>query len=408
MARGKIIAAIGLVVILALVSSAQTNERREGGPPPTVVMPPQPQLPVGPGLIPPMRMRELADQLRARAQEAQELSDRLRRQADELDQMAKRMMDRGPGPGPQQMDQTKRELDTIKEAIGRAEREGRRQEADELRRRAEQLMGRFQPMPPGPRMDERQEIKGQIERLRNEAQKAKDEGRVEDSKNIWQEAQRLEQELREQGPRKGGEFGGPMPPEVQDILRSAEQAQREGRMEDARRQREKADMVARPWQEQRGNRELGQPGPRGDERQEMKRKIEDLRNEAQKAKDQGRGEDADRLWKEADRLEQQLREPGPREKGEFGKPMPPEVQDILRAAEQAEREGRMDDARRQREKAQMVARELGGQKGQGPESPDRSFKDEIVRSMEGLKKEIGRLWQAVNEMRNRPREDRPM
>ena len=68
----------------------------------------------------------------------------------------------------------------------------------------------------------------------------------------------------------------------------------------------------------------------------------------------------------------------------------------------------MDDARRQREKAQMVARQLGGQKGQGPESPDRSFKDEIVRSMEGLKKEIGRLWQAVNEMRNRPREDRPM
>ena len=270
----------------------------------------------------------------------------------------------------------------------------------------EQLMGRSQPIPPGPRMDERQEIKRQMERLRDEAQKAKDEGRVEDSRNIGQEAQRLEQKLREQGPREGGGFRGPRPPEVQDILREAEQAQREGRMEDARRQREKAEMVARQWQEQRGNQGWGQPGPRGDERQEMKRKIEDLRNEAQKAKDQGRGEDADRLWKEADRMEQRLREQGPREKGEFGKPMPPEVQDILRSAEQAEREGRMDDARRQREKAEMVARQ-GEQKGQGPESPDRSFKDEIVRGMEGLKKEIGRLWQAVNEMRNRPPRDGP-
>ena len=317
MAREKILAATGLVIILALVSSAQTNERREGGPQPAMVMPSQPQPPVGPGPIPAMRMRELAEQLRARAREAQELSDRLRRQADELDQTAKRLMDRGPGPQP---------------------------------------MERFRPVPPGPGMEERQEIKRQIERLRDEAQRAKEQGRIEDSKNIWQEAQRLEQKLREQGPREEGEFGKPMPPEVQDILRAAEQAEREGRMEDARRQREKAEMMARQWQEQRGNRGFGQPGPRGDERQEMKRKIEDLRNEAQKAKEQGRREDADRLWKEADRMEQQLRE----------------------------------------------------QKGQGPGSPDRSFKDEIVRGMEGLKKEIGRLWQAVNEMRNRPRENRPM
>ena len=66
-------------------------------------------------------------------------------------------------------------------------------------------------------------------------------------------------------------------------------------MEDARRQREKAEMMARQAQEERGRRVSGQPGPRGDERQEMKRKIEDLRNEAQKAKEQGRREDADRL-----------------------------------------------------------------------------------------------------------------
>jgi hypothetical protein len=297
MARRTIIAAMGLVVILALVSWAQTNEGREGSPPPTMAMAPQPQPPVGPGPIPPMRMRELAEQLRARAREAQELSDRLRRQADELDQMAKRLMDRGPGP---------------------------------------QQQGKFQPMPPCPRGDERPELKRQIERLRDEARRAKEQGRREDSERVWTEADRLEQVLREQGPRERGEFRGPMPPEVQDILRAAEQAEREGRLDEAHRQREKADTVARQLQEQRENR-FGQPGPRGDERQEMKRKIGELRGD------------------------------------------------------------RMDNA-------QPMKKE----KKQDRESPDGSFKDEIVRSMEGLKKEIGRLWQAVNEMRNRPREDRPI
>jgi len=240
-------------------------------------------------------MRQQAEELRARAREAQELADRLRRQADELDQPAKRTMDRGPGP--QQMEQGKRELDDIKDAIGRAEREGRGQDAAELRRRAEQLRGRFQPMQPGPGRDERQEIKGKIERLRNEARMAKEQGRVDDSKRVSQEADRLEQQLREQGPR--------------------------------------------------GNDQLGRP-------------------------------------------------------------MPPEVQDILKAAEQAEREGRMDDARRQREKAEIVGRQPQEQTRQGPEQPGRQLKDEIMRGMEDLKKEIGRLWQAVNEMRNRPQEGKRM
>ena len=170
-------------------------------------------------------------------------------------------------------------------------------------------------------------------------------------------------------------------------------------MEDARRQREKAEIVARQLQEQKRQ---------GTQQQEMKRKIERLRNEAKKAKEQNRSEEADRLWKEADRLEQQLREQGPRGENEPGRPMPPEVQDILRSAEQAEREGRMEDARRQRERAEMVARQWQEQKRQGPEQVGRQLKDEIMRGMEDLKREIGRLWQAVNEMRSRPQKGRPM
>jgi len=294
MVRGKTRVAIGFVTFVTLVAGAQMNERREGGMPPMVVVQPQPQPPAGPGFIPMVAMREYAQQLRARAQQAQELADWLRRQADEVDQMAKQQMDRGGGPQP--LDPVQRELAELKEAIGRAEREGRQQDAAELRQRADQLRGRLQPMPPGERMDVRQEMKRQVERLRDEARKAKEQGRIEQS---------------------------------------------------------------------------------------------------------------ERVWKEADRLEQQLRGQGPGQKRESGRSMPSEVQDILRSAEQAEREGRMDDARRQREKAEAVARQLQAQKGQGPKPPGPQLKDELMRGMEELKKEIGRLWQAVNEMRNRPKDGRP-
>jgi len=295
MVRERSLVFVVVVAILSLVSMVQAQDRQGGGPGGS---PPRPDLrPVPPtNVAPPIPlMRQQAEELRARAREAQELSDRLRRQADELDQMAKQQMDRGRGP--QDMERGQRELAEIKEAIGRAEREGRGQDAAELRRRAEELMGRLQPMQPGPGKDERQEIKGKIERLRNKARMAKEQGRVDDSKRVSQKADRLEQQLREQG-------------------------------------------------------------VRGDDQP--------------------------------------------------GKPMPPEVQDILKAAEQAEREGRMDDARRQREKAEIVARQRQEQKRQDSEQPGGQFKDEVIRRVEELKQEIGWLWQAVNEMRNRPKEDKRM
>jgi hypothetical protein len=211
MVRERSIVFVVVVAILFLVSMVQAQDRREGGPggpPPASDL--RPASPMNVPLPLPL-MRQQAEELRARAREAQELSDHLRRQADELDQMARQQMD-GSG-GPQDMEQRQRELAEIREAIGRAEREGRGQDADELRRRVDQLMGRFQPMQPGPGMDERQEIKGRIERLRNKARMAKEQGRVDDSKRVSQKADHLEQQLREQGPRGNDQPGRPMPPQ---------------------------------------------------------------------------------------------------------------------------------------------------------------------------------------------------
>jgi hypothetical protein len=311
--------------------------------------------PGGPGPMPAQRLREYAEQLRLSAREAQELADRLRRQADELDLMAMRQMNRGPrSQNGQNMEPIQRELGELQGAIGRAEQEGRWQDAAELRQRADQLKRSPQGAQPGPGMVGPEEMKRQIERLRDEAARAKQEGRIEDSQRVWKEADRMEQQLRGQGPGPKGGFSKPVPPPVQDILRAAEQAEREGRMEDARKQREKAEAVARQLEEQQRGQGNQQMGPRGDERQGIKEKIGRLRDEAQKAKEQGRFDDANRMWKDADRLEQQLRE-----------------------------------------------------QGQGPKQPGPQLRDELKRSMEEVKKEIGRLWQAVNEMRSRSQEGRP-
>jgi len=405
MVRERSIVFMVVVAILSLVLMVQAQDRQDGA---RGGSPPMSELRSAPTLndAPPIPLiRQQAEELRARAREAQELSDRLRRQADELDQVAKRQMDRGRGP--QDMERGQRDLAEIKDAIGRAEREGRRQDAAELRKRAEQLMGRLQPMQPGPGMDERQEIKGKIERLRNEARMAKEQDRIEDSKRASQEADRLEQQLREQGPRGNDQPDKLVLPEVLDILKAAEQAEREGRMDDARRQREKAEIVARQLREQQ-RQSSEQPWPRGGEPQEIKGKIERLRDEAKKAKEQDRIEDSKRASQEADRLEQQLREQGPRGNDQPDKLVLPEVLDILKAAEQAEREGRMDDARRQREKAEIVARQLKEQQRQSSEQHGWQSKDEIMRGMADLQKEIGRLWQVVNEMRNQLKEGKPM
>jgi hypothetical protein len=351
MMRGKILAVIGFVAVLALVVTAQPGERREDGPPPMMVMAVPPQPPVGSGPMPALALREYAEQLRMRARHAQELADLLRRQADEVDQMAKRPMDRGPGP---------------------------------------QLQRQYQPMRPEQGMEVRQEMKKQVERLRDEARKAKEQGRFDQSEQMWKQADRLEQILREQGSPDAQRQA--IKEKIERLRDESRMAKEQNRMADAERQWKEADRLEQQLR--------GQGSPEG-ERPQIKQKIERLRDEARMAKEQNRREDAERLGNEANRLEQQLREQGPRGQGEPGKQGPPEVQDILRAAEQAEREGRMEDARRQREKAEAVMRQFQEQNKPGLRQMAPQLRDELMRSMDGIKAEIGRLWQAVNEIRSR-------
>jgi DNA repair exonuclease SbcCD ATPase subunit len=260
-----------------------------------------------------------------------------------------------------------------------------------LRQRADELVKRFRFVSPEER---RQIIRKRIEQLRDEARRAKDEGRVEQAERLGKEADDLEQRLRESGPREEGGFRGPGPEQVQDILRAAEQAEREGRMDDARRLRQKAETIARELEEQKGRQTPGpRPGP--EERQEIKRQIERLRDEARRAEEQGRLDQSQQISKEADRLEQRLREERPPD--DERQELKRQIEGLRAEARQAKEQGRVEQAQRLGEEAENLERRL---REPGPRD-EGGFREQLARGIDEIRQEIGRLWQAVNEMRRR-------
>ena len=187
-----------VVAVLTLASAAQVNVGPEGGP-----MKFRPEPPFGPGQ-PPAILREYAEVLRARAREAQELADRLRREAEGLDRLAKDQF--GPSmAGPMGMDPGQREM---------------------------------------------MEVKGHIERLRNEAARAKAEGRFDESQCLWNEAQDVEMKLmREQEVRRMAENLGLMKQKAAIVRQQSVQAKQDGRHEEARELWETAEQLDRDVQE---------------------------------------------------------------------------------------------------------------------------------------------------------------
>lgn len=194
------------------------------------------------------------------------------------------------------MDRIRRELAEIKEAIGRAEREGRWEEVADLRRNAERLIAQLQPPEPGPRRGGPQEIKGHIERLRDEARRAKEQGRFEESERLWNEAQSIEMKLRhEYEIRRISEQVEAMCDKAVALREQAERAEREGRLDEARMQRQKAEKIEREAEEgarkaerfkaEARLKESGkppvEPGPRPQEG-ELMRVVEELKREVKR------------------------------------------------------------------------------------------------------------------------------
>jgi len=306
-----------VTIVLAFVLASQAQERPDGGPP---ILQPQPGQPMGPERpMPPMG--EYARQLRERAREAQELADRLRREADELDQMARQgpMLGMGPGPilgmgmGPGPMDPMQRELAEIKGAIGRAEREGRPEQAADLRKRAERLRNEMRSREQGPQKEEQPfvEMKEQIERLQNQAREAEAAGRGDEARRLREEANGIEMKMQtEREIRDRIARIEAMHDMAVALRKQADQAKRDGRYDESKVQWERANDLER---------QIGET-KRDIERFKMESQLKQMRMMAERAETRGELEKAEALAREARELEQRLQSPkmkgGPEKAGD--------------------------------------------------------------------------------------------
>jgi DNA repair exonuclease SbcCD ATPase subunit len=293
MVRTRMVLPMIVVACLALVAAAQPNAGPDSRSP-TEVSAPRAGQPMG-TQPPAPRMRQRAQELRARAQEAQRLADQLRYEANELDRQAQGRPQPGPGPRPGDTARIDRELGELKEAIGRAEQEGRSQDAAELRERADRLKGQLRPLGHG--MGEPREVQERIERLRNESRKAKEQGRFEDSQRLWQEADNLQMKIQQ-----GQEIGSMderlrmMREKAAALREQADRAQREGREREAWELRENAGRVERDAEE----------GMRKIERMKVEGRLKQLDVMADQARQGGDFRRADALDEEARQLKQRL------------------------------------------------------------------------------------------------------
>lgn len=293
------LAVAALMIALVFAMTAQAQERPpESGPP---VFLPQPGQPVGTGrAMPPIR--EYSQRLRERAREAQELADRLRREADELDGMAGpgQMPRMGPGPA----DPAQQELAELREAIGRAEREGQHEKAMDLRNREEQLRDKIRAREQGPQGDERElrEMKMRIQALQDKAREAQEAGRGDEAQGLREESKDVqvkldvERQIREMVARIE-----PMRDKVADLRRQAEQAKRDGRADEAQAQWAKADEVERQIGEAKGK----------IERFKIESQLKFIRTMIDRARQRGDSGEAEALTREAGELKQRLQDLGP-------------------------------------------------------------------------------------------------
>jgi len=240
MSQTRILIVAILTVLMTFIYASNAQDRPEGGP---QVVGPQPERPMGPeGQA--QWTREYAEELRLRAREAQEFADRLRKDADRFEQMARQ--GKGPEMGPGPMEPMRRELAEIKEAIGRAEREGRPDEAAELRKKAERVMDQMRAREQQPQGDERRfgEMKERIEQLKNQMREAEERGRPDEARELRGQIQNIEMKMRREMESRdmGGQIQSMRDKEA-ELRRQAQRAKEEGRLDEAQAQWEKANAI---------------------------------------------------------------------------------------------------------------------------------------------------------------------
>jgi len=306
MSQTRILIVAILTVLMTFIYASKAQDRPEGGP---SVMGSRPERPKGPEGPAPW-MREYAEELRVRAREAQEFADRLRQDADRFEQMARQAGGPEMGPGP--MEPMRRELAEIREAIGRAEREGRPDEAAELRKNAERLMDEMRTRQresrqgggPGMRPGPMEPMRGELAEIKEAIGRAEREGRPDEAAELRRNAERLMGEMRTRQPRPQGDEQrfAEAKERIERLKNQLREAEESGRPEQAGELREQIQGIEMKMRRGMESRDTGA------QLESMRGKVAELRKQAQRAKQEGRFEEAQAQWEKANDIERQIGE----------------------------------------------------------------------------------------------------
>lgn len=263
--------------------------------------------------------QERIEKLRTMAREAEEKAKNFRLEAQELQRMMGREFEPAEGgPKPPPPEQVHARIAELKEAAKRAEREGRHDEAADLREKAMAVAKELEAQQNQVRDRKRAELKEKLIHLEKMAREAKEQGEMDKAERLWVEAKELEQILkREFQEQEKNKHVGELQAKLAELKKAAQLAQQQGREDEAAELIEKAKQIAR---------EIEETTPPGKIRS-PKNEIERLRALAGEAKEGGQPDRAEAILREAKELERKIK--GPVE----GKMQPPAAPELIHQIE---------------------------------------------------------------------------
>ena|GEM_PF-4277836 len=203
----------------------------------------------------------------------------------------------------------------------------------------------------------------------------------ERARRLRAEAEDIEMALkREFGPPDRPGLKGRPRVEIAELREAAERAEREGRPDEAVELSKKAKILAKKM-------EAAEREAVDMKRARLKERHSQLVKMSREAKERGEHDRAGELWAEAEEIAGILkRGPNNRPKAVPADKMRAEVDELMRAAERAEQEGRKDQAAELREKAEYIARQAEVA-FRGPQNRERAEIKERIRDMEAQARE---------------------
>ncbi|MCP4456323.1 MAG: hypothetical protein GY809_33100 [Planctomycetes bacterium] len=192
---------------------------------------------------------------------------------------------------------TEIKVDQMLAEVEQLEKQGHHDEAHRLHAKAEGMAERLH----GQRQEQEErdlrKMELEIDELRERSNQAEGEGRIEEAKHLWKQADRLLENLRGHlEHREQRAHMEQMHARLGELGRAMEEAQRKGQERAVEALREAAEGLEREIHERERHMEM----------ERVEQEIDRLHEHAEEAEIQGRGDEADKLREEAEHMEHRL------------------------------------------------------------------------------------------------------